>query len=43
MSLKKNEIPNIEIDIEIINTIENIDKVYTKRWRTIYKVIQKYV
>ena len=33
----------MSIDIENINIIEKIHKVYTKRWRDIYEVIQKYV
>ena len=32
----------MNIDIENINTIENIYKVYTKLWRKIYEVIQQY-
>ena len=31
----------MNIYIENINTIEKIHKVYTKRWRNIYEVIQK--
>ena len=30
----------MNVDIENINTIEKINKVYTKKWRTIYEVIQ---
>ena len=30
----------MKIDIENINTIETKNKVYTKEWRNIYKVIQ---
>ena len=33
----------VDIDIENINTIEKIHKVYTKIWGTIYEVIQQYV
>ena len=33
----------MDIDIENINTIEKIQKVYTKLWRTIYKIIQQYL
>ena len=32
----------MNIDIEDINTIEKRNKVYTKYWRKIYKVIQPY-
>ena len=32
----------MNIDIESINTIENINKVHTKRCQTIYEVIQPY-
>ena len=32
----------MNIDIENINNIERRNKVYTKQWRTIYKVIQPY-
>ena len=31
----------MNIDIENMNTIEKIHKVYTKRWRTIYEFIQQ--
>ena len=30
----------MKIDIENINTFENINKVYTTQWRTIYIVIE---
>ena len=32
----------MNIDIEKIQMIENRHKVYTKQWRKIYEVIQKY-
>ena len=28
----------MNIDIEIFNTIENRKQLYTKQWRTIYKI-----
>ena len=31
----------MNIDIENINTLEKINKVYTTNWRTIYKVIEQ--
>ena len=33
----------INIDIENISTIEKKNKIYTKLWRTIYKVIQQHI
>ena len=31
----------MNIDIENINTLEKRNKVYTTKWRTIYKVIEE--